>query len=213
MIAVGAQVLGAAVAATAWDEARTTKLLNTSERIDAAGESIAVFTDVVQPDIVCTATAPGRRVKPVELAPAPVTISNTSDDATWYLIAFLADGRERLKVQCKPKAGGSDSATYMVGVTSVSDRAGTVIAWIGLLLGTGLAATVFAARYSAARGSAASDDPSRARESSTVDSGKAPHSGTSPPSGKTPPSGSKPAPPEVPKSTYQDRGSATEESG
>ena len=146
---VGATV----VAAGAWDTVRDATLVPvTQERAEAAGSSVAVFTDILQDnrDITCT----GRRSKdePVTIAPATIDMTVEADGTEWHLINLLPQGQDGLQVRCTPSDKRVDNATYAFaivdGFTSRGDR-GNAIASTGLLLGLGLSGWVFYCRRQA----------------------------------------------------------------
>ncbi len=151
LLALGGQVVGTAVAAGAWDGVRDASLLSTTEPIDAGDASLAVYTDILQPDrdVTCTATGPDDDAEPIDIPEAPLELTATSEGASWYLIGFLMEGRDELTVACEPSDDAGDSATYVAGVAEgVQDRAnvGNGITWLATLLGIILAVAVFLSR-------------------------------------------------------------------
>lgn len=143
---VGATV----VAAGAWDTVRDATLVPvTQERADATDRSVAVFTDIVQPerDIACR----GRDLdgRATDIDPAAIDVTVDSDGTTWHLINLLPEGRDGLKVRCGPLDRRVDNATYSFaiidGFTSRGER-GQAIAATGLLLGIALAGWTFVSR-------------------------------------------------------------------
>ncbi|MGJ9411792.1 hypothetical protein ACHAAC_03700 [Aeromicrobium sp. CF4.19] len=151
LLALGGQVTGTAVAAGSWDAVRDADPVGTSEPIDAGGASLAVYTDVLQPDrdITCTATPPGEDAEPVDVPAAPLDLTATSEGTSWYLVGFLIEGRDELSVACQPADDAGDSASYAVAAAEgVQEQAnvGNGVGWTGTLLGVVLAAFVFMSR-------------------------------------------------------------------
>lgn len=148
---VGATV----VAAGAWDTVREATLVPvTQERADAEGASVAVFTDIVQPDrdIACRGRDGDDQVVTIDEAAIDVPVE--SDGTEWHLINLLPQGRDGLKVRCGPSDDRVDNATYSYavvdGFTSRGER-GQAIATTGLLAGIALAAWTFVCRRRAKR--------------------------------------------------------------
>lgn len=143
---VGATV----VAAGAWDTVRESTLVPvTQDNADAKGYSVAVFTDIVQPDrsIVCKGRDGNDEV--VSIEPAAIDVPVVADGAEWHLINLLPEGRDGLKVRCGSLDERVDNATYSYaivdGFTSRGER-GQAIATTGLLAGLALAAWTFYCR-------------------------------------------------------------------
>lgn len=148
-------MIATAVGASAWSSVRDATLVNVTTPIDAAGGSVAVFTDVVQPerDVTCTATPAAekgeKKPEPVRVEEAPIDLEVTRDDGRWYLIGFLNDGQDGFTVRCAPADEAPDSAGYRVAaVEGWKERAdlGSGIANLGLVLGFGLAGWTFWSR-------------------------------------------------------------------
>ncbi len=122
--------------------------------LDADGLSVAVFTDVVQPErrVACTQTT--ETAKKAKKDPQPVPVASlelvvTDDGNEWHLIGFEANGRDGLSIRCTPADKRADNATYAFStVDGFTDRAntGNGIAIIGTALGVGLALWTFIAR-------------------------------------------------------------------
>lgn len=151
-IALGGQVVGTAVAASSWDFVREAPLVNASEPVDATGGSVAVFTDVPQPDrdIGCVVTETADDSEPVDVPEAPLDLTAVSDGTTWHLVGFLLDAPDgELRVACAAQDGAGDSASYAVSTPEgVGDRAnvGNGIGWLATLAGIVLAIYVFTSR-------------------------------------------------------------------
>ena len=154
-IALGGQVVGTAIAASSWDAVRDAPLVNVSEPVDATGASVAVFTDVPQPDrdIRCVATetaADADDAEPVDVPEAPLDLTAVADGTTWHLVGFLLDPPDaEVRVACAAQDGAGDSASYTASTPEgVGDRAnlGNGIAWLFTLAGIVLAIYVFTSR-------------------------------------------------------------------
>lgn len=143
-VVLGGWMAGTIVAAGSWDHVRDATLESVTEPVDAGSGSLAVFTDVRQPerDVTCTATPPGKDAEPVELEPAPIDLSVPRDGSTWYLVAFERESADELAVRCTPKDRAADAATYRVAVAEgFTDRArlGAGVTWIAVTAGIVLA--------------------------------------------------------------------------
>lgn len=139
-----------AVTAGAWDTVRDSTLVPvTRERADAAGASLAVFTDIVQPARTVTCRGVDEKKKEVAIGAATIDMTVQSEGTTWHLINLLPDGRDGLSVRCTPRDRRVDNATYSFavvdGFTSRGDR-GQLLAGAGLLAGLALAGWTFHSR-------------------------------------------------------------------
>ena len=142
------------VAAGAWDVVREAPVAAVNKPLDASGQSVAVFTDVVQPErkVTCSQTTAAERKaekKPKSIPPASLELVVTDDGNEWHLIAFEPDGRNDMAISCTPSDKGSDNATYAFStVDGFTTRAntGNGIAMIGTALSIGLAIWTFIAR-------------------------------------------------------------------
>lgn len=143
-------VLATVVAAGAWDTVReSTPVAITDERVDAAGSTLAVFTDIEQPalDITCTATPEDG--DPIGIEPAAIDILVDTDGSRWQLINLLPEGRDGLEIACAPADDRTDSASYAYTVVDgFSDRGerGQAIATSGLIAAIALAIWTFYCR-------------------------------------------------------------------
>lgn len=156
MLALGGLMVGTAVAAGAWDAVREADLSGTEERVDAEGASLAVFTDILQPerDIACTATPSAEEgaeedPEPIEVPEAPLDLDVAREGTSWYLIGFLPEGADGLAVSCAPTDESGDAADYAVSTPEgVLSRAnvGNGVGWIGTAAGLLLAVLVFVSR-------------------------------------------------------------------
>ena len=125
-----------------------------NQPLDASGQSVAVFTDVLQPEgkVTCEQTTEAdRKAKkdPKPIPPASLELAVIDDGNEWHLIAFEPDGRDGMILTCTPDDERSDNATYAFStVDGFTDRAntGNGIAIIATALGIGLAIWTFIAR-------------------------------------------------------------------
>lgn len=150
-VVLGGWMAGTIVAAGAWDNVREATLESVTERVDAGSGSLAVFTDVRQPerDVTCTATPPGDEAEPLDIPAAPIDLTVARDGSTWYLIGFQREGRDDVAVRCTPRDRAADAATYRVAVAEgVLDQArrGSGLTWIATAAGLGLAVATWWAR-------------------------------------------------------------------
>lgn len=148
VLALGGAMAGTAVAATAFDPVRNAAVTATSERVDAAGTSLAVFTnDEDHGDIACRAR--DRAKNRIEIPQKLVGVTTRSEGETWHLIAILEDGKDDLKVSCAPTNKRPDTATYAYAtVTGYSSAAnnGRGIAILGASAGVLLGGFVWWSR-------------------------------------------------------------------
>jgi hypothetical protein len=156
-IALLAWIVGTAVAAGAWDAVRAAPIAAINKPLDASGRSVAVFTDVVQPErrVSCTQTTEAaKRARKTQREPEPVPAASlelvVNDDGNeWHLIGFEPNGRDDLSIRCRPADKRADNATYAFAtVDGFTDRAntGNGIAILGTAMGVGLALWTFIAR-------------------------------------------------------------------
>lgn len=144
-------IIGVAVAGGAWNTVRAAPITSANQALQAKGESIAVFTDVVQTDrrITCSMEDVVRDAKPEPMPAAPIALTVTDDGQTWNLVAFEPEGRDNVTVSCAPKDKGVDNAQY--AYTAVDGfveraRAGNFVILGGLIGGIALAIVVFVRR-------------------------------------------------------------------
>ncbi|MFL6088922.1 MAG: hypothetical protein ACJ71Z_02145 [Aeromicrobium sp.] len=107
-------MVGVAVAGGAWDAVRHARISSTNEALQAQGSSVAVFTDVVQPDrqITCTMTDVVTDSRSTPVPPAPIALEVEDDGTTWHLVAFQPEGRNGVTVTCAPADKRVDNAQY-----------------------------------------------------------------------------------------------------
>ena len=153
-IALLGWIVGTAVAAGAWDAVREAPIGPFNGPLEASGYSVAVFTDVVQPErrVSCTETTePARKSKqdPEPVPAASLELVVQDDGNEWHLIGFEPNGRDQMIVRCSPADKRADNATYAFSaVQGWKDRAntGNGIAILGTAFGIGLALWTFIAR-------------------------------------------------------------------
>ena len=148
-IVLGGAVLAIVVAAGAWDPVREATVTPVAQRVDATGKSIAVYTDIVQPDrdVTCHASGPGKKVTTIPDAKLAITVDDGSDQ--WHLIGLLPEGGKDQLVTCTPKDRRVDDATYAyAAVTGFASKANTAkgISILGTAFGLGLAGYTFYTR-------------------------------------------------------------------
>jgi hypothetical protein len=154
MLALTGWVVATVVAAGAWDEVRDAPVTVVDRPLDAGGQSVAVFTDAVQPErkVICAHTTEADRKakkKPTPIRKASLELVVTDDGNEWHLIGFEPDGRNDMTIRCAPTDKRSDNATYAFStVDGFTSRAntGNGIAIIATALGIGLAIWTFIAR-------------------------------------------------------------------
>ena len=142
------------MAAGAWDAVREAPIAAINRPLDASGLSVAVFTDVIQPErrISCTQTTEAAKKAKKDPKPVPVASLDlvVNDDGNeWHLIGFERNGRDDMSIRCTPADKRADNATYAFStVDGFSDRAntGNGIAIVGTALGIGLALWTFVTR-------------------------------------------------------------------
>jgi hypothetical protein len=142
------------VAAGAWDAVRAAPVAAVNKPLDASGQSVAVFTDVLQPErkIACTQITSAERKaekKPMPIPQASLQLVVTDDGNEWHLIGFEPDGRDDMAIRCTPADKRSDNATYAFStVDGFTARAntGNGFAIVGTFAGIALAIWTFIAR-------------------------------------------------------------------
>jgi hypothetical protein len=149
LIALGASMLATVVAAGAWDPVREASVSPVAERVDATDKSIAVYTDIVQPDrdVTCRATGPGKKVTEIPAAKLSITVNDGSDQ--WHLIAMLNEGGKDQLITCTPKDRRVDDATYTYAAISGFTTKGNTaqgISYLGIAFGVLLAGYTFYTR-------------------------------------------------------------------
>jgi hypothetical protein len=156
-LTIVAWMVGVAVAGGAWDAVRSAPISSANEALQAKGRSIAVFTDVVQPDrrITCAMTDVVTDSRSVPIPPAPIALDVEDDGATWHLVAFQPEGRNAVTVACTPKDKQVDNAQYAYATVDgfiQRARIGNAIILLGLLGAIVTSVVVFVRRRRALRG-------------------------------------------------------------
>jgi hypothetical protein len=126
LFALASLMVAAAVASGAWTPVKQATVLSIPTRVDAADKTLAVFTDIVQPDrhVTCTATGPDKTVTKILKPGLAVTVTSGSEQ--WHLISLLRDGSDGLKVTCAPRDNRHDDANYgYAAVTGYSSKVNT----------------------------------------------------------------------------------------
>ncbi len=143
-------VVATVVAAGAWDTVReSTPVPISDERVDAAGSSLAVFTDIEQPALGVTCTATPEDGDPVDIEEAAIDLVADADGGRWQLINLLPEGQDGLAIACAPGDDRTDSASYAYAVVDgFADRGerGQAIATTGLIAAIALGVWTFVCR-------------------------------------------------------------------
>jgi len=156
LIALGSAVAAVAVAASAFDPVRDATVTPITERVDAKGSTLAIYTDIVQDDrdIACRGRYGAEDAGRVEIPDQGVEITAMGDGTRWTLIGLLEDGRDGLRIVCTPADKRVDNASYgyatVTGYTTAVNN-GKGISYLGLAAGAVLAGWVFWCRRSARR--------------------------------------------------------------
>jgi hypothetical protein len=156
LLAIGSTMAATAVAASAFDPVRDATVTPVTERVDAKGSTLAIYTDLVQDErtISCRGRYGkddrGRVVIPAE----NIDVTAQGDGTTWHLIGLLEDGRDGLRIVCTPVDKRVDNAAYgyatVTGYRSAVNN-GAGIAYIGVAVAAVLAAWIFWCRRAARR--------------------------------------------------------------
>lgn len=154
LIGLGTTVAAVVVAASAFDPVRDATITPVTERVDAAGSTLAIYTDIVQDDrdISCRGRYGDQDAGRVVIPPEQVGIKADGDGTRWTLIALLQEGRDGLRIVCSPADKRVDNASYgyatVTGFTSTVNNANG-IRYLGLGAAAVLAGWVFWCRRSA----------------------------------------------------------------
>jgi hypothetical protein len=156
LIALGSTIAAVVVASTAFNPVRDATVIPITERVDAKGSTLAIYTDIEQPgrDIACRGRYGDDDKGRVVIPAKDVAISAQGDGTRWTLIALLEEGRDDLRIVCTPGDERVDNASY--GYATVTGYASTVnngkgITAIGLAVAAGLAGWVAWCRRAARR--------------------------------------------------------------
>lgn len=155
-IALGGSITGTAIAAGAWDGVRTATISPATEPVDAAGHTLAIFTDQPQEgrEITCTtrpADQPEATGDEVKAAALDIVVEQRGTD--WHLLALQPDGKDGVTVSCLPSDGKADTALYGFAVVDGFESAdrGASIGSLSLGVALVLAGLVFWQRRRAHR--------------------------------------------------------------
>lgn len=163
VIALGSTMAAVAVAASAFDPVRDARVAPITERVDAKGATLAVYTDIVQEDrdIACRGRYGKKDKGRIEIPDKGVEITAQGDGIRWTLIGLLEEGRDDLRIVCTPADRRVDNASYgyatVTGYTSKVDN-GRGISSMGLAAGVALAGWVFWCRRSARKTAKAAEN-------------------------------------------------------
>lgn len=149
LIALGSWMIATVVAAGAWDPVRAATVTSVSERADAGGKSLAVYTDLLQKGrpISCRATSPGNPA--IDIPAETIDITADDDGTTWHLIGMLRTGSDNLRIRCSPRDRGADNATYAYAAVNGYEskvNTGKGIAILGSTAGGALAVFTYYTR-------------------------------------------------------------------
>jgi len=149
LLALGGWVGATVVAAGAWDGVRAADVKPLSGKISAENRTVAVFTDIQQPErqISCRATE-GKNDKPTDVPAAGLDITVTSDGGEWHLIGLLPDAPPSMTLACTPLDKRVDNASYAYAAVDGFGRANTGrgIAALAAAVGAALAIWTFISR-------------------------------------------------------------------
>jgi len=125
LFALVGTMAGTAVAASSWNPLRDVTVSPATTRADAQAKTLAVFTDIRQPDRHITCRAIGRDKKPVAIPPSTVDITVDNEGNQWHLIGVLNQGSNGMQVECTPRDKRVDNASYgWATAAGVETRAG-----------------------------------------------------------------------------------------
>ncbi|MEG9227662.1 hypothetical protein [Aeromicrobium sp. Sec7.5] len=131
-IALGGSITGTAIAAGAWDGVRSATISPATAPVDAAGRTLAIFTDQPQEgrEITCTtrpADQPEAAGDEVKAAALDIVVEQRGTD--WHLLALRPEGKDGVTVSCLPSDGQVDTALYGFAVVDgfeSADRGATI---------------------------------------------------------------------------------------
>lgn len=156
LLAIGSAMAATAVAASAFDPVRDASVTPVTERVDAQGSTLAIYTDIVQADrdILCRGRYGDQDKGRIVIPDKGVDVTADGDGTRWHLIGLLEEGRDGLRIVCSPADKRVDNASYgYATVTGYSSRVnnGRGIAYIGVAAAAVLAAWVLWCRREARR--------------------------------------------------------------
>jgi hypothetical protein len=154
LLAIGSAMAATAVAASAFDPVRDATVTPVAERVDAAGASLAIYTDLVQDDrqISCRGRYGEADRGRVVIPDKGIDVTAHGDGTTWHLIGLLENGRDGLRIVCTPADKRVDNAAYgYATVTGYSTAVnnGKGVAYLGVAAAALLAAWIFWCRRQA----------------------------------------------------------------
>jgi len=155
-LAIASAMAATAVAASALDPVRDAVVAPVTERVDARGSTLAIYTDIVQADrdIACRGRYGEKDVGRIEIPDKGIDVTAQGDGTRWHLIGLLEKGRDGLRIVCTPADKRVDNAIY--GYATVTGYASTVnngrgVAYLGVAAAAVLAGWVFWCRRQARR--------------------------------------------------------------
>jgi hypothetical protein len=156
LLAIGSAIAATAVAASAFDPVRDATVTPITERVDAAGTTLAIYTDNLQRDrtINCRGRYGPDDAGRVEIPDKGVDVVADGDGNRWHLIGLLDNGRDGLRIVCTPDDKRDDSAIYGYATVTGYESAvtnGRGIAYIGVAVAVVLAGWIWWSRRQARR--------------------------------------------------------------
>ena len=138
LIPIVAWILATSQLAKQWHHVHEAKPVTLGSKFDAAGQSVAVFTDFEQPGraITCSVTKPKDHA--VDLTTPPLQISVDYDSTRWHFIGMLEEGFDDMAIECLPDDQQIDSATYayaLVSPVAVDKAVANFTMWGGMAFG------------------------------------------------------------------------------
>jgi hypothetical protein len=145
VIAAVSCVAAMVIAASAYTPIREAMVTPTVDRADARGKTLAVYTnDENHADVECYAR--DRKKRRIDIPAKSVDAVTYVQGASWYLLALLPEGRNNLKITCRPTTDRPDTANYAFatidGFTSAASN-GRTVAMVGSGAGAALAGVVW----------------------------------------------------------------------
>lgn len=156
LLALSSAMVATAVAASAFGPVRDAVVTPVTERVDAKGATLAIYTDIVQDgrEISCRGRYGKDDKGRIEIPDKGVDVTAQGDGTRWHLIGLLEDGLDGMRIVCTPKDKRLDNASYgYATVTGYGSRVnnGRGIAYIGIGAAAVLAGWIFWCRRQARR--------------------------------------------------------------
>ena len=150
LVPIVAWILGSAQLASRWDSIHEARPTPIGGKFDAAGQSVAVFTDFPQADrkIVCSITKP--KAAKSEIKKPDIEIFVNYDTTRWKFIGLVDKGVDQMAIACLPDDGHTDGATYAYAVVPSTVEAAIsaeFIVWGGVAFGFLISAVIGFSRY------------------------------------------------------------------